>query len=98
MTLADYNAFFPEDPQADGGVIPLALWWIVISGITRTIFYTSFKWANAAYKLLVSALMVNMSSWRLLSSGEWMPGAGKKSRLRCCLALSQPTWGMPNIR
>ena len=97
MTLADYNVFFPEDPQTDGGVIPLALWWIVISGITCTIFYTRFKWANAAYKLLVSALMVNMSSWRLLTSGGWMPGTGK-IKVGCCLALSQPTWGMPNIR
>jgi len=35
-----------------------ALWWIVIGGIPRTIFYTSFEWANAADKLQVPALMV----------------------------------------
>lgn len=35
-----------------------ALWWIVIGGIPRTVFYTSFEWANAADKLQVPALMV----------------------------------------
>lgn len=35
-----------------------ALWWIIIGGIPRTIFYTSFEWANAADKLQVPALMV----------------------------------------
>lgn len=35
-----------------------ALWWIILGGIPRTIFYTSFEWANAADKLQVPALMV----------------------------------------
>ena len=35
-----------------------ALYWIIIGGIPRTIFYTSFEWANAADKLQVPALMV----------------------------------------
>lgn len=35
-----------------------ALWWIVIGGIPRTIFYRSFEWANAADKLQVPALIV----------------------------------------
>jgi hypothetical protein len=35
-----------------------ALWWILIGGVPRTIFYTSFEWANAADKLQVPALMV----------------------------------------
>lgn len=35
-----------------------AFWWIIIGGIPRTIFYTSFEWANAADKLQVPALMV----------------------------------------
>jgi hypothetical protein len=34
-----------------------ALYWIIIGGIPRTIFYTSFEWANAADKLQVPALM-----------------------------------------
>ena len=35
-----------------------ALYWIILGGIPRTIFYTSFEWANAADKLQVPALMV----------------------------------------
>jgi len=35
-----------------------AFWWIIIGGIPRTIFYTSFEWANAADKLQVPALIV----------------------------------------
>ncbi len=35
-----------------------ALWWVIIGGVPRTIFYTSFEWANAADKLQVPALMV----------------------------------------
>lgn len=35
-----------------------ALVWIVIGGIPRTIFYTSFEWANAAGKGQVPALIV----------------------------------------
>lgn len=35
-----------------------ALCWIIIGGVPRTIFYTSFEWANAADKLQVPALMV----------------------------------------
>ncbi len=35
-----------------------ALWWVIIGGVPRTVFYTSFEWANAADKLQVPALMV----------------------------------------
>lgn len=35
-----------------------ALAWIVVGGIPRTIFYTSFEWANAAGKGQVPALIV----------------------------------------
>jgi hypothetical protein len=35
-----------------------SLAWIIIGGIPRTIFYTSFEWANAADKYQVPALMV----------------------------------------
>lgn len=35
-----------------------ALWWVLIGGVPRTIFYTSFEWANAADKMQVPALMV----------------------------------------
>jgi hypothetical protein len=35
-----------------------ALYWIIIGGIPRTIFYTRFEWANAAGKGQVPALIV----------------------------------------
>ncbi len=35
-----------------------SLWWIIIGGIPRTIFYTSFEWNHFADKLQVPALMV----------------------------------------
>ena len=35
-----------------------SLWWVILGGVPRTIFYTSFEWANAADKLQVPALMV----------------------------------------
>ncbi|MHB8846738.1 MAG: hypothetical protein ACYC7L_18565 [Nitrospirota bacterium] len=36
----------------------VALIWIVLGGIPRTIFYTEFEWANAAGKGQIPALMV----------------------------------------
>lgn len=35
-----------------------AIYWIIIGGIPRTIFYTRFEWANAAGKGQVPALIV----------------------------------------
>jgi uncharacterized membrane protein YdjX (TVP38/TMEM64 family) len=35
-----------------------ALWWIIIGGIPRTIFYTSFEWNHFADKLQIPALMI----------------------------------------
>ena len=35
-----------------------ALWWIVIGGIPRTIYFTSFEWNHFADKLQIPALMV----------------------------------------
>jgi hypothetical protein len=35
-----------------------SLWWIIIGGIPRTIFYASFEWNHFADKLQVPALMV----------------------------------------
>lgn len=35
-----------------------ALWWIIIGGVPRTIFYTSFEWNHFADKLQIPALMV----------------------------------------
>jgi FlaA1/EpsC-like NDP-sugar epimerase len=35
-----------------------SLWWIILGGVPRTIFYTSFEWNHFADKLQVPALMV----------------------------------------
>lgn len=35
-----------------------SLWWIIIGGVPRTIFYTSFEWNHFADKLQVPALMI----------------------------------------
>ena len=35
-----------------------ALWWIVIGGIPRTIFFRSFEWSHFADQLQIPALMV----------------------------------------
>lgn len=35
-----------------------SLWWIIIGGVPRTIFYTSFEWNHFADKLQIPALMV----------------------------------------
>ncbi len=35
-----------------------SLWWIIIGGVPRTIFYASFEWNHFADKLQVPALMV----------------------------------------
>ncbi|MFZ2948480.1 MAG: hypothetical protein WA003_03235 [Desulfuromonadaceae bacterium] len=35
-----------------------ALWWIILGGIPRTIFFTSFEWNHFADKLQIPALMV----------------------------------------
>lgn len=36
----------------------ISLWWIILGGVPRTIFYTSFEWANAVDKLQVPALIL----------------------------------------
>jgi len=35
-----------------------ALWWIILGGIPRTIFFTSFEWNHFADKLQIPALIV----------------------------------------
>jgi hypothetical protein len=39
-------------------IFRFALYWIILGGIPRTIFYTRFEWANAAGKGQVPALVV----------------------------------------
>jgi hypothetical protein len=50
--------FFLKTHQKMVKLFRYALWWVIIGGVPRTIFYTSFEWANAADKLQVPALMV----------------------------------------
>ena len=35
-----------------------ALWWVLLGGVPRTIFYVSFEWASSAEKLQIPALAV----------------------------------------
>ncbi|HEY5975818.1 MAG TPA: hypothetical protein VIU41_13855 [Geobacteraceae bacterium] len=50
--------FFVKAYDMMTGLFRFALWWIILGGIPRTIFYTSFEWANAADKLQVPALAI----------------------------------------
>jgi hypothetical protein len=56
-----------------------AVYWIIIGGIPRTIFYTRFEWANAAGKgqvpalivkhvLMVVCVVLGVYAWRRLKS------------------------------
>jgi len=58
MNTPTATLFFLKTHQQMVKLFRFALWWIIIGGIPRTIFYTSFEWANAADKLQVPALMV----------------------------------------
>jgi hypothetical protein len=58
MKSPDATLFFLKTHRRMVQLFKFALWWIVIGGVPRTIFYTSFEWANAADKLQVPALMV----------------------------------------
>ncbi len=50
--------FYLKAYRQMGRFFRFALYWIVIGGIPRTIFYTRFEWANAAGKGQVPALIV----------------------------------------
>ena len=58
MNTPTATLFFLETHDILVGFFRFALWWIVIGGVPRTVFYKSFEWANAADKLQVPALMV----------------------------------------
>jgi hypothetical protein len=50
--------FYLKAYRQMGRIFRFALYWIVIGGIPRTIFYTRFEWANAAGKGQIPALIV----------------------------------------
>lgn len=58
MASREATLFFLNTYEQMVKVFRFALWWIILGGVPRTIFYTSFEWANAADKLQVPALIV----------------------------------------
>jgi hypothetical protein len=58
MNTPESTLFFLKTNRKMVKLFKFALWWVVLGGVPRTIFYTSFEWANAADKLQVPALMV----------------------------------------
>jgi len=51
-----------------------ALWWIIIGGVPRTIFYASFEWNHFADKQQIPALMVKhvlMAAAVIWGIGAW---------------------------
>jgi hypothetical protein len=58
MNSTESVLFFLKINRQMVRLFKFALWWVILGGIPRTIFYTSFEWANAADKLQVPALAV----------------------------------------
>ena len=58
MNSPQATLFFLKTNRHMVKLFRFALWWVILGGIPRTIFYTSFEWANAADKLQVPALAV----------------------------------------
>lgn len=50
--------FFIQTYDIMARFFKFSLWWIIIGGIPRTIFFTSFEWNHFADKLQIPALMV----------------------------------------
>jgi len=58
MNSPEATLFFLKTNRQMVKLFKFALWWVILGGIPRTIFYTSFEWANAADKLQIPALAV----------------------------------------
>jgi hypothetical protein len=58
MDTPQATLFFLRTNRHMVKLFKFALWWVILGGVPRTIFYTSFEWANAADKLQVPALAV----------------------------------------
>ncbi len=58
MNTTEATLFFLKTNSHMKKLFKFALWWVVLGGVPRTIFYTSFEWANAADKLQIPALAV----------------------------------------
>src|SRR5512144_2092775 len=58
MNTPEATLFFLKTNRHMVTLFKFALWWVILGGVPRTIFYTSFEWANAADKLQVPALAI----------------------------------------
>ena len=58
MNTPQSTLFFLKTNQHIVKLFKFALWWVVLGGVPRTIFYTSFEWANAAGNHQIAALGV----------------------------------------
>ena len=58
MNTPQATLFFLKTNQHMVKLFKFALWWVVLGGVPRTIFYTSFEWANAAGNHQIAALGV----------------------------------------
>ena len=58
MNSPQATLFFLKTNRAMVKLFKFALWWVILGGVPRTIFYGSFEWANAADKMQVPALAV----------------------------------------
>jgi hypothetical protein len=58
MRSEQATLFFLKTNQQMVKLFKFSLWWVLLGGVPRTIFYTSFEWANAADKLQIPALAV----------------------------------------
>lgn len=54
----DYLPYFIDLYKGITGLAKFSLYWILIGGVPRTIFYKEFEWANAAGKGQIPALIV----------------------------------------
>jgi hypothetical protein len=58
MNSTEATLFFLKTNRQMVKLFKFALWWVILGGVPRTVFYTSFEWANAADKLQIPALAV----------------------------------------
>ena len=58
MDTPQATLFFLKTNRHMVKLFKFALWWVILGGVPRTLFYTSFEWANAADKLQIPALAV----------------------------------------
>ena len=58
MNTPEATLFFLKTNRHMVKLFKFALWWVVLGGVPRTIFYTSFEWANAAANWQIPALAV----------------------------------------